>query len=272
MRPEDYVVIQGWMHALPLTDKQRLVYAMIWGYSRDGHSRMRGSAKYIAEWAGCHPNHAQKIIRALEDKGLIAHEVLAWSNGKKGGVVSEFWAILPEDADRPEPGTRGKINWSGKARRGYIPDAVTPLQPGGGNPHKDSNSILTLSRSSKNNARKSAKKTTTTTPSLFENETGLTPGNPSVLPLPYEEDYFADAWRRLLREPKWTGKTPGQLDQQLTVFRDTNDPILCTYCIDLAIRMGWGYIDDPAKIGIADQDKVLAFAEKVNAQKEGAAA
>jgi hypothetical protein len=272
MRSEDYTVLQGWMYNLPLTEKQRLVYAMVWGYSRDGRSRMRATASYIAEWLDCTPRHAQKIIRALEDKGLVNHEVVAWSNGKKGGVVSEFWAILPEEAVGPEPGSKEKINWSGKSRRGYVPEFVTPLRPGVRNPLTDSNTIQELSCCSKYTARRSAKKTTTTTLCLFENETGQAPGNPCVLPLPYEEDYFVDAWRRLLREPKWSSKTPGQLDQQLQTFRETNDPVLCAYCIDLAIRMGWGYIDDPAKIGVDDQDKVLAFAERVNAQKEGAAA
>lgn len=273
MRPEDYTVLQGWMYRLPLTEKQRLVYALVWGYSRDGRSRMRATASYIAEWLDCTPRHAQKIIRALEDQGLIAHEVLSWSNGKKGGVVSEFWAILPEDAAIPEPGSKDKINWAGKPRRGYGLEFATPLRPGGRNPHNSSNTIRELSCSSgKYTLRKGAKKTTTTTLCLFENEeSGLMPGNPTVLPLPYEDDFFVDAWRRLLKEPKWAGKTPGQIDQQLAVFREINDPILCTYCIDLAIRMGWGYIDDPSKIGVTDQDRVIAFAEKLNAQQEGAA-
>lgn len=268
MRSEDYVVIQGWMHALPLTDKQRLVYAMIWGYSRDGHSRMRGSAKYIAEWAGCHPKHAQKIIRSLEEMGLIAHEVLAWSNGKIGGVVSEFWAILPEEADRPEPGTRGKINWIGKARKGYRPDAVTPLPPRCGNPHNDSNSIHTLScGGSKNSARSRAKKTTTTGFLFEENETGLTPG--ISLPLPFSEEYFVEAWEKLLRQPKWAEKTPEALEIVLRRFDDTGDPVLCAFCCLKAIEREWPTITDPSGIGLQDQDQLMAFADQVRAQKEG---
>ena len=267
MRNEDYIVIQGWMTRLGLTDKQLKVYAMIWGFSRDGYTRMRGTARYIADWCDCHVKHAQRIIRELLDRGLIGHEVVAWSNGKKGGVVTEFWAILPEDQAAPAPGTRGRVEWSGK-NGGYLMEEVRGLPHGCGNPHTSSNTIQTLScGGSKNTARSRAKKTTTTG-FLFENESGLTPGGPTLLSLPFEERYFVEGWERLMREPKWQGKTPGQLER----FRDTGDPEVCAYCMDLAIRRGWDFIEDPSGTAAADHDKFMAFCDAIRAREEGAKA
>ena len=267
--------LHDWMLRLGLTESEERVYALIYGYTQDGVNRYKSTAGSIAEWLHCSASTAKRVLRGLTSKGLIGHETISWSNGKEGGVMTEFWTIDPEDAASPEFAPE-KITWK---RREGVGSRMTRPHPGGRvtddtTPYKDSSSINKLSRSScKNNARSRANTTTTTTLCLFENESGLAPGTPAVLPLPFEEDYFVEAWGRLLREPKWSGKTPGQLDQQLQTFRETNDPVLCAYCIDLAIRMGWAYIDDPAKIGVADQDKVLAFAEKLNAaREEGAAA
>ena len=270
MRNEDYIVIQGWMENLGLTEKELKVYAMIWGFSRDGFSRMRGTARYIAEWARCEVRHAQRIVRALEDKGLINHEVVTWSNGKKGGVLTEFWAVLPEDQAAPAPGTKKKVAWTAKEVGGYDMDVVRGLRHGGRNPHTSSNTIQTLSCGGcKNTARSRAKKTTTTG-FLFENGSGLTPGDPTLLSLPFDERYFVEGWERLMREPRWQGKTPGQLELQLERFRDTGDPEVCAYCMDLAIRRGWDFIEDPSGTAAADHDKFMAFCDAIRAREEGA--
>lgn len=272
MRNEDYVVIQGWMANLGLTDKQLKVYALIWGFSRDGFSRMRGSARYIADWAGCATRHAQRIIRTLEDLGLVAHEVVTWSNGKKGGVVTEFWAILPEDQAAPAPGTKEGICWASKERGGYDMEVVRGSRHGGRNPHTGSNSKDILSCGGGKNTARSRALGTTTTGFLFENENGLTPGGPTLLSLPFEERYFVEGWERLMREPKWQGKTPGQLELQLERFRDTGDPEVCAYCMDLAIRRGWDFIEDPSGTAAADHDKFMAYCDTLRAREEGAAA
>ena len=111
-RYEDYVVIQAWQRDLQLPDKLEKLYAMIWNISKDGRSRMRATSSYIAEWCHCSQRHAQRMIYALEDMGLVAHEVVF--DRRKGCNVTEFWAVIPEDAERPEKGTKDKISWTGK--------------------------------------------------------------------------------------------------------------------------------------------------------------
>ena len=161
MRPEDYTVIQGWMYSLDLTDKQRIAYAIIWGYSRDGRSVCRTTAKQLAEWLDCSVRHAQRIVNELEDRGLIGHEVVAVSarRGHSAGVMTDFWAVLPEDAAKPEKTAR--IDWAGRGKvttrmsqPGYDTDVVTP--------YKGSNNQKHLTGGGEKNARSRAKDTTTT--------------------------------------------------------------------------------------------------------------
>ena len=153
MRNEDYIVIQGWMLDLELTDKQLRLYAIIWGYSRDGRSRMRATANHIAEWCKCGHRHAQELIRQLEDMGLVAHEVVATAKGR----VSEFWAIPPADALTPPDGSKTKIKWRGKRRGGHEPEAVTHHEPEAVTPKGSSNIENTTSTKSNNkNSREDA--------------------------------------------------------------------------------------------------------------------
>ena len=272
MRNEDYIVTQGWMYDIPLTDKQRTIYALIWGYSRDGRSCWRGTAKDLAEWAGCQERNAKYIVRQLEDRGLIAHNVVAWSNGVIGGTRSEFWAILPDNAAAPGKGNKGRINWTGKgkgvgqriARGGRATDCPTP--------YTDSSSIYTSGGGGKNNARSRAKKTTTTTGFLFENtESGPEPGKTAIVELPFKEPYFREAWEALLRQPKWIGKSPEALQLTLDAFAAIDDPVVAAFCCRKAIENNWAKITDPAKIALDDNDQLLAFSDALLAREEGAA-
>lgn len=269
MKAEEYLVIQGWMYALDLTDKQRLAYAIIWGYSRDGRSVCRTTAKQLAEWLDCKQRNAQYIVRQLEDMGLIGHEVVTVSarRGHPAGVMTDFWAVLPEQAEKPEK--KARIDWAGRAKvtqrvaqPGYATDCVTTLI---GTTRKK----YISGGCGKNSARSRAKKTTTTTGFLFENsDTGQQAGNPLPLTLPFEEVYFREAWEMLLRQPAWAGKSPEALAIQLEEFQECGDPVLATYCIRLAIKKGWSDIKDIQAIFTADMDQVLAFADVCNARRE----
>ena len=262
MRNEDYIVIQGWMYQIPLTARQRVIYAIIWGFSRDGRSVFRGTANNLAEWAGCQRRQAMNIIRQLEDLGLVDHRVVSIpKKGRRpGGCMSEFWAILPEDATRPE--MKDRIDWAG---RGKVVQSVSKIaQPG------SATDCTTPIRSTKNkyisggggkNKRASARKTTTTTGFLFENE---------FLNIPFGEDFFLDAWTDLLKQPKWAGKTPEALQIVLDRFALTNDPVLSAFCCIKAIERDWATIADPSKIGLEDQDQLLAYNDTIKARKEGA--
>lgn len=247
------------MLSLGLTEKEERVYALIYGYSQDGMSRMRGTAGSIAEWLHCSEITAKRIIWSLESKGLIGHEVIAWSNGVIGGTLTEFWAINPDEAEAP--GKRGKIAWKRRGvgsrmnRGGRFTDEPTPLISPTKNKYISGGGC-------KNSARSRAKKTTTTTTGfLFDEE---------ILNLPYEEDFFLDAWKKLLKQPKWAGKTPEALQIVLDRFALTNDPVLSAFCCIKAIERDWATIADPSKIGLEDQDQLLAYNDTIKARKEGA--
>jgi len=263
IRNEDYLPIQGWMRSLDLTDKQLLIYALIWSYSRDGRSCWRGTAKHLAAWAGCKERNAKYIIRQLEDKGFVGHDVVTWSNGRKGGVRSEFWAVTPDKIADPIRGTRTKISWIGRegqpiARGGSATDCPTPykgikptnIYPCGGG----------------KNTTRSRAKGTTTTGFLFENNgTGLAAGE--SLSLPYTEVYFREAWDRLLRQPAWAAKTTDALELELRTLGDVADAIIAAYCCELAVKKGWDTIKDPAKVYADDIEQVEAYGETCHARE-----
>lgn len=159
MRNDDYIVIQGWMIDLELTDKQLRLYAIIRGYSRDGRSRMRATATHLGKWLKCTERNAKKLIRQLEDMGLVAHEVVATAKGR----ISEFWAIAPESAEAAPSGAKTKIKWAGKrarkSRGDREPEFPTPSGTGVPDPSGtgvpdpivDSNNILPVSHTKTNN-------------------------------------------------------------------------------------------------------------------------
>ncbi|MCR5071184.1 MAG: helix-turn-helix domain-containing protein [Bacteroidales bacterium] len=270
MKHEDYIVIQAWMLELGLTDKQLLTYAMIWGYSRDGVSRFRGTARYIAEWIGCTDRHAKRIIRELEDRGLVAHEVTRTMKS----TYTSFWAVLPEDAQQLESGSRPKIDWIGRDAR--VPIGGDISVPIGGDISVPTDILVynTNSRNikkcgGKNSARRA--QTTTTTGFLFdEDDNGLTAETPAQPALPYSEPYFIEAWEALLKQPRWNEKTPEALKLTLDSLASVYDPVIATYCCRLAIQRGWSFIDNPQVIYETDEQKVLAFADQLRAQEEGA--
>lgn len=272
MKDNDFLPIQGWMYKMQLTDKQRAIYAHIWSYSRDGRNVCRSTAKELAEWADCQERNAKYIIRQLEDRGLIRHKVIR--TVKK--TWTEFWAVLPENAITPDRGSKEKIEWAGRAK-------VCPTERAAECPTEratdcPTNTVSIYSRNKrnktgggKNNARSRAKKTTTTG-FLFENdESGLAPGNPTILALPFAEPYFVDAWQKLVRQPKWSGKSPEALQLTLDAFAETGDPVLSAFCCIKAIENDWPKITDPSKIGLDDQEQLESFADKCTgiARKEG---
>lgn len=270
MKNEDYIVIQGWMYGIPLTATQRVVYAIIWGFSRDGRSVFRGTAKMIAEWAGCTDRNAKYIIRQLEDLGLIDHRVVSIpKKGRRaGGVMSEFWAILPEDAQHPEK--KDRIEWAGRRKVGKNVSQISLPQREADfpTPHISTTRNKYISGGGGKNKRVPARNSTTTTGFLFENEgTGLAPGEPQVLRLPFEESFFRETWAALLRQPKWSGKTPEALQIVLDRLAATGDCYIATWCCMKAIEKGWDTIKDPQAIADADWDAMIAWSNVAD-QKE----
>lgn len=149
MRTDDYIVIQGWMLDLALTEKQLRLYAIIWGYSRDGRSRMRATAKHLADWCQCKERHAKDLVRQLEDMGLLAHEVVSTPKGR----ISEFWAMVPDGIEPVQAGAKTKIKWAGKRARknrgDSAPECPTHSAPECPTP-KGSNNTIPVSHTKSN--------------------------------------------------------------------------------------------------------------------------
>ena len=121
----------GWMLDLELSDKQEKLYALIYSKT-DAGGRWAMTAKDVAVWCRCSVRHARRIVRELEDMGLIAHEVITWKNGKLGGTKTEFWAIDPEDATPAPDGSKTHITWKQNGTPGdtdVTPPLVTRMSP-----------------------------------------------------------------------------------------------------------------------------------------------
>ena len=234
------LVIHDWMLDIPLTDKQQKLYALIYGYSQDGSSRMRGTASGIAEWLGCTTRNAQILTRQLESMGLIAHEVVY--DRRRGCNVTEFWAILGEDLAQ---GEKTKINWSGKGRPVYETDFVNQHETDFVNVcetdfvnHVDSSNINIYTRSSrKNTAHARVDDDNDDVLKLFEDESGLTPGG--RLRMPFQEDVFVKAWRRLLEVPAWAKKCVPALQLVLDELGEKCDLSEAVFCVNMAVRKEW---------------------------------
>lgn len=260
------LVIHDWMISLGLTDKQQKLFALIYGYSQDGCSRMRGTAASLAEWLGCSQRNAQILTRQLEALGLIAHEVVF--DRKRGCNVTEFWAVLDDELQEKKT----KINWAGKGRPVYETNFVNDCETHFVNGYEtnfvnhkrvsrySNNSNINKNRGGNNSARR-ARGTTTTTGDLFKEEDNLV--------LPYEEAHFRKAWEILLRQPSWQTKTQDALRLVLRELATVADPVIATYCCELAVKRGWDSINNPQEIFDKDRDKVLEFADQLRAREEG---
>ena len=128
----------GWMLDLPLTDKQEKLYALIYSKT-DAGGRWAMTAKDVAVWCRCSVRHAKRLIRELEDLGLIAHEVVTWKNGKLGGTKTEFWAIDPEDATPAPDGSKTHITWKGNGGTPGDTHVPTPYNDSNINKHTTKN-------------------------------------------------------------------------------------------------------------------------------------
>ena len=83
IKPENYIVIQGWMRTeLDLSGTDLMMYAIIYGFSQTENQRFTGSLKYASEWLGCSKNTIVNSLKSLISKGLIV-KVDKYINGVK---------------------------------------------------------------------------------------------------------------------------------------------------------------------------------------------
>ena len=72
MENTDFVNIQGWMiNELNLKGNELIIYALIYGFTKDGVSEFRGSRQYMADWANTSVRSVQNVVNSLVDKGMI---------------------------------------------------------------------------------------------------------------------------------------------------------------------------------------------------------
>ena len=72
MENTDYLNIQGWMiNELNLKGNELIIYALIYGFTKDGVSEFRGSRQYMADWTNSSVRSVQNIVNSLVDKGMI---------------------------------------------------------------------------------------------------------------------------------------------------------------------------------------------------------
>lgn len=84
LKPENYIVIQGWMiNELGLSGNELMVYAIIYGFSQSGDSqRFSGSLQYLINWTNSSRTTVIRSLNTLLEKGYIhKHETVI--NGVK---------------------------------------------------------------------------------------------------------------------------------------------------------------------------------------------
>ena len=72
MENTDFLNIQGWMiNELNLKGNELIIYALIYGFTKDGVSDFRGSRQYMAEWTNSSVRSVQNVVNSLVNKGMI---------------------------------------------------------------------------------------------------------------------------------------------------------------------------------------------------------
>lgn len=72
MENTDFLNIQGWMiNELNLKGNELIIYALIYGFTKDGASEFRGSRQYMADWTNSSVRSVQNVVNSLVNKGMI---------------------------------------------------------------------------------------------------------------------------------------------------------------------------------------------------------
>ena len=110
MKKGSYITIQDWMVSdLHLKGNELLAYALIYGFSQDEQSCFYGSYQYVMEWLSVDKTTAMRVLRSLENKGLLRK----WKE-KVGNVTVNRYAanvepVCPAASDQLQNTTGGKM-------------------------------------------------------------------------------------------------------------------------------------------------------------------
>ena len=110
MKKGSYLTIQDWMITdLHLKGNELLAYALIYGFSQDEQSCFYGSYQYVMEWLSVDKTTAVRVLRNLENKGLLRK----WQE-KEGNVTVNRYAtnttpVCPAASNQLQDAIGGKM-------------------------------------------------------------------------------------------------------------------------------------------------------------------
>lgn len=86
---KSFYVVQGWMiNELHLKGAEKDIYAIIWGFSKDGESMFSGNRKYLSEFANVSTKCVDNALQSLVDKGLLEK-----FTEKRNGIVFNSYQV-----------------------------------------------------------------------------------------------------------------------------------------------------------------------------------
>ena len=125
INPNAYYTVQAWMvNDLGLHGNELALYAIIWGFSQDGRSEFVGSISYIQEWLGCSRPTAIKILRSLEDRGLIVKKIA------RNGFDSNAYKALPNPLEGSQNSLPGVVKNLNQGSKEILPGVVKNFNGG----------------------------------------------------------------------------------------------------------------------------------------------
>lgn len=102
MRNDSFILVEGWMiNDLNLRGNELLVYAIIYGFSRDGESKYEGGRKWLAESINISVRSLGDILNSLVQKNMLTKNV----EEKNGIKFIKYTANFP---------TREESSWGGR--------------------------------------------------------------------------------------------------------------------------------------------------------------
>lgn len=85
-----FTVHQFMIKELKLKNNQLMIYALIYGFSRNGDGCWHGSLDSLTDYVGITVQGAIKVLKALESKGLINKKVIYKDNVKRCEYTANF--------------------------------------------------------------------------------------------------------------------------------------------------------------------------------------
>lgn len=93
---EDFILMPGFtITRLGLTGNERLLYSLIWGFTKDEEHEFKGSVSYMMEWLGCSRQTVFNTLNSLVSKKLLMKKERYENNVK---FVS-YKVVIPSISD-----------------------------------------------------------------------------------------------------------------------------------------------------------------------------